>query len=448
MMSAGGRGGLVEIDPAEALRPARAADWTSALLRAAADAPAADGTRALGLAAALASALGEGDRAVACLRLLRRRDALGQLVAAALGQGDPSAQQVAPLLRHDRDWVVLQCYRAGLEVPAALAIGVNRNALAAMDLLPAVEELAHAALACQDPGAVATGLGDWLSRADSEGIDHFIGLDALALVCRTIVRLGLRGAAQNIRPEQFGLLIGGIDSEFTSEAYGEFRLLAIRLMGLGYSSLVVSLAEESTGGGRYFDDIAVEALLLHGKDDEAVAQLAKLLADRALQITPGISDWGAKMLPSQALPPSVVSRLLDVAREAPPSLVRTYLVDQLERDIRSASVRLEPPDASAAAAEAMRVVTQEKWSWFQALQILARQGHWSAAVSVATAGEETFWRVKRLGYLARLGAEHDAPDALPTVLAAVGSLPLSPDEISTARGMVVRECVFAERWNW
>jgi hypothetical protein len=96
----------------------------------------------------------------------------------------------------------------------------------------------------------------------------------------------------------------------------------------------------------------------------------------------------------------------------------------------------------------MRVVTQEKWSWFQALQILARQGHWSAAVSVATAGEETFWWVRRLGFLARLGAEHDAPEALLTVLAAVGSLPLSPDEISTARGMVVRECVFAERWSW
>jgi hypothetical protein len=438
----------VEIDPAEALRPARAADWTSALFQATAEAPPADGTRALGLAAALALGLGEGDRARACLRLLWRRDAFGQLVAGALGPGDPSAQQVAPLSARDRDWVVLQCYRAGLQVPAALAISVDRNALSAMDLLPAVEELAHAALACQDPWAVATGLGDWLSRADSDGLDSSVGPDALALACRTIVRLGLRGAADLIRPEQFGLLIGCIDSEFTSEAYGEFRQLAIRLVRLGYASLAVALAQESTGGGRYFDDIAVEALLLHGKDAEASAQLAKLLADRALQITPGISDWGATMLPSQPLAPPVVSRLRNVAREAPPSLVRTYLVDQLERDIRSASAPLERPDASAATAEAMRVVTKEKWSWFQALEILARQGHWSAAVSVATAGEETFWWVRRLGFLARLGAEHDAPEALLTVLAAVGSLPLSPDEISTARGMVVRECVFAERWSW
>ena len=42
----------------------------------------------------------------------------------------------------------------------------------------------------------------------------------------------------------------------------------------------------------------------------------------------------------------------------------------------------------------------------------------------------------------------DEPEALRAVLAAVGSVPLSEHEMRSARGMVLRECVLADRWSW
>ena len=54
----------------------------------------------------------------------------------------------------------------------------------------------------------------------------------------------------------------------------------------------------------------------------------------------------------------------------------------------------------------------------------------------------------RLGYLARMCAALDEPEALRAVLAAVGSVPLSEHEMRSARGMVLRECVLADRWSW
>ena len=554
----------------DVLRPARAAEWVTALLEAADDVPAAERTHPLGLAAALAVGLGESDRAAGCLQLLGRGGALGQVIAAALSTGAdaPPEEQIDSLSPQERDWVVLQCYRAGRQVPPALAVRLDSAALAALDQLTAIEELAHAALACNDPDAVVTGFSDWLSRADSDGIDYFIQRDVLAPVCRTMVRLGMRGWVEQTRPEQLGLLLRDcIDSEYRSEMTGEFVELADRLMQLGYHVLVVRLAEESSGWGRYYDDIALAALLRHDRHEEAMSQFAGVLADRALRPPSRSECSGVLPVTTRAFAPPVVHGLLDVARAAPPSSARTGSMAQIavltaktgdpDGDLADlvAEVRalIEPrastdrwaahphsdsglinyetmaavsalldlalaiaatdkaqglalirealeladpdgplapidrghvnrrvaqalgqlPDPPHQFSEEERVVVEAEathftlglleqgstsspaiasilpeWVRTRALQMLATQGRWAAAIEVATAGKEKFWWVRRLGYLAQMCAALDEPEALGAVLAAVESLPLSEQEIRTARGMILRDCVFAESWSW
>jgi hypothetical protein len=320
----------VTAGPEAVLRPDAAARWPAALADGAAGAPEPDRVRALGLAAALAVGLGERGAAAQALRQLRASGAFGELVAAALaGAGMPGAHvPVAGLTPQDRDWVVLQCYRAGREVPAWLAAGVDPAALASADPLSAIESLAHAALAGRDPAAVGSGLHDWLARADADGLDQYVQREVLAPLCRTVGRLGLRGRADLVDPGAFGrVLRDGIDSQYRSELRWEFAQLADRLLGLGYDRLVAGLAAESAGWGTSFDDLELAALLRQGRDGTAAERFAVILEDRAQR--PIADGDGFGVLPSGGLEAPVVEQMLEVAWRAPPSTARTGSLAQL-----------------------------------------------------------------------------------------------------------------------
>lgn len=277
--------------------------------------------RALGLAAALSLGLGDGEGAADALR--RLRGAFGGALAAAL-LAEPDVP-VASLTLAYRDWIVLQCYRAGRAVPPALSADVD-----APDLEPlrAIETLAHAALASPDPHAVVAGLSDWLASADDGGLDEHVQQQVLAPLHRTVVRLGLRGCADPVEPGAFGLVLRDcIDSQYRSEMRWEVGQLADRLTALGYDGLVAALVQESSGWGISYADAELAALLHHGRNQTAAQRFADILADSA---RPPVTIWdGVGVLPSGDLPTPVVAQLLQVAWDAPPSASRTASLAQL-----------------------------------------------------------------------------------------------------------------------
>ena len=160
----------------------------------------------------MAVGLGQDDQAARWLSQLRRETGLGRVVAAALEPGPavPTADEVASLPPKVRDWVVLQCHRAGRDLPDVLEHPFAPDSLAAMELSDAIEELALAPLGSPDAQPVAEAMSEWprrVRRADGWGptpnLEHPHS-HLVAPILRTVAALGLRGALDRVDPEQFG----------------------------------------------------------------------------------------------------------------------------------------------------------------------------------------------------------------------------------------------------